>query len=320
MEIEADIISLTPHDGDGEALLTYCIDLETDLITDHPYAEGEWTESNVPNLESVRWVLSNSYPNVSADALLSASDFDGDLDAGAGVGAEVVAYVATQAAVWHYTDGFTLNSGDATVEVDGVADEAIEAVYDYLVDNTGTLPNPDEYNIEIGNLDTATYDGEKFGPYIMQSNVGQVELAAEGGSLVDEDGEAVDVLAGGEEFYISLERASNTITIDGVASYDLPLGRVFLATTPEAVASDFSQASDKEASQKLILAQPRESELPANWAFELEVPRTDGVPESETLPVTGNAFIYAGGLAAVLVAAGTVALLVTTRRRTTTSV
>ena len=47
----ANVLGLQPH-GTEETLVVYCIDIRTPLDTESPYAEGEWEESEVANLEA----------------------------------------------------------------------------------------------------------------------------------------------------------------------------------------------------------------------------------------------------------------------------
>ncbi|MFC4337323.1 thioester domain-containing protein [Salininema proteolyticum] len=312
----ADLIYLYPDGPDGEALTAYCIDLPTSLSTDRPYVEGDWEESNVPNLESVRWVLLNAYPNAGAEETLNAAGFEGSFSDEEAV---MAAFAGVQAAVWHFTDGFELAALDDEPVLDGsdAENEAVRAVYDHLLENAGSVPDPDTFTINLENVEEASYEDGRFGPYVMRSNVGDVELSAEGGNLVDAEGEAVESLSDGGEFYIELDAASESIVIEGLASYDIPVGRVFLASSEEAVRSDrsnHSRAADMETSQKLILAEPRPAEVPARWAFELELPEGAQVPETERLPVTGTSMGFTIGAAALLLTAGVVAMVLMRRR------
>ncbi|MEU6858442.1 Cys-Gln thioester bond-forming surface protein [Glycomyces sp. NPDC046736] len=315
-DVWANVIGLKPHGGD-ETLVVYCIDIKTPLDTESPYAEGDWEESGVPNLEQVRWVLYNGFPNVGAKDLIE--------DSGAEVNPEwsdakvdEVAYAGTQAAVWFFTDDWTLLTDNPVKGGNNGEDEAVLAVYEHLTEDTGRVPDPSEYVLDLDGEESAAYHNGRFGPYILRSNAGAVTLTAEGGKLETPDGQKVESLFDGEPFWIVLDEGSDEITVKGSAAYDLPIGRVFLATNDEALSGDAVNPLTAGESQKLILAQPREGEVPAEWKFALEAP-TEKPEESAKpqLPVTGSglSLAFAGGLA--LLVGGMTVIVFAKRRRAT---
>ena len=313
-DVWANILGLQPR-GSEEVLQVYCIDIRTDLDFNAPYSEGEWTESGVANLENVRWVLSHGHPNATAEELLAESGAAAPEEWGAAETVRV-AYAGTQAAVWHFTDGFELDGEEPVLGGTDAQRQAVSAVYDYLVGNAGRMPDPSEYFVDLEGLDEAGYEDGRFGPYTVRSNAGPVELSTEGGRLVDSDGDEVTVREDGEQFHIVLDEGSDGITITGTATYDLPIGRVFLATTEEALSGQSTNAAGAVASQKLILAQPRESDVPAEWRFALDLPEepTEESGARPQLPQTGSnlTLAFAGGLALVL---GGITVTVLARRR-----
>lgn len=301
-DVWANLLGLKPH-GSEEVLQVYCIDIRTDIDFDAPYAEGEWTESGVANLEHVRWVLAHGYPNATAEDLLAESGADASEEWDAAATAKV-AYAGTQAAVWHFTDGFELDGDEPVIGGTDAQNLAVSDVYEHLVANAGRMPDPSEYFVELDGLDEAEYQDGRFGPYTVRSNAGPVELTSEGGTLVDENGDEVTVRGDGERFHIVLDEGSEGITITGNATYDLPIGRVFLATTEESLSERATNPVHSGESQKLILAQPRESDVPAEWRFALDLPE-GGEEESDAqpqLPVTGSklTLAFAAGLALVI--------------------
>lgn len=312
--VEAKVIGLIPEGSDeDDALLTYCIDIHTALDEDSSYMEGTWEESEVPNLELVRWVLLNGFPNASDEELFDAAgvtegdDWDEE-EAG------LVAYAGTQAAVWNLTDSFELDLDDPIQEDESDAAAAIVDIYEYLVDNATELPDPSEYFIELDGFDDARFEDGRFGPYWINSTAGDVALEAEGGSLELEDGSPATEVADGEDFYISLDEGVTDIVLGGSASFDLPVGRVFMAITEEAAISgdpQFDTHGAKDESQKLILAEPREGQIPAEWAFTLDLEEEKPAPR---LPVTGSSltWLFAGGLSLLL--AGAIAMVAMRRR------
>lgn len=311
----ANVLGLTPH-GSEETLQVYCIDIRTALNRDSPYAEGDWESSGVANLEKVRWVLFNGHPNVTAEELLetagTAPDEDWDQTE-----TDRVAYAGTQAAVWHFTDGFALDTDDAVIGGAEEQSEGVAAVYEYLTANAGRVPDPSEFYIELDGAEEAAYEDGGFGPYAIRTNAGPVELSAEGGSLVDAEGADVASLNDGDEFYIVLDEGAEEITITGHASHDLPVGRVFMATTDESISGEAINPVKSGDSQMLILAEPREADIPAEWAFALQLPEgerpTEGAAQPQ-LPETGAGLtvFFAGGLA--LLVSGLTVLVLAKRR------
>lgn len=313
----ANILGLTPHGGEA-TLRVYCIDIRAELDGDSPYTEGDWEESGVANLEKVRWVLFNGYPNVTAESLLA--------DAGAAPAedwdearTERVAYAGTQAAVWHFTDDFALDVDDAVIGGDEEQSAGVAAVYEHLTANAGRIPDPSEFYIELDGVEEASYEDERFGPYTIRSTAGPVTMSAEGGGLIDAEGREVEMLDDGEDFFIVLDEGSEQITVTAHASYDLPVGRVFMPTAAETLAAE---PVGSGGSQMLILAQPRAAEIPAEWSFALQLPEEE--PPAETtpeaappkLPATGTNLttIFAAGLALLV---GGLTVLSLAKRRTT---
>ena len=302
----ANVLGLRPHGGE-ETLQVYCIDIRTDLDQESPYTEGDWEESGVANLEKVRWVLFNGYPNVTAEALLAeagaepAADWD-ETDA------ERVAYAGTQAAVWHFTDDFTLDTAEAVIGGSEEQSAGVAAIYDHLTANAGRVPDPSEFYIELNGVEEASYEDERFGPYTIRSTAGPVTMSAEGGDLIDAEGREIDVLDDGEDFFIVLDEGSEQITVTAHASYDLPVGRIFMATTHESLSGEAAEPVKSSDSQMLILAQPRAAEIPAEWAFALQLPEEE--PPAETTPEVAQPKLPATGTSLTTAFAAGLALLI----------
>ncbi|GAA2266866.1 thioester domain-containing protein [Glycomyces scopariae] len=316
-DVWANLLGLTPH-GSEETYTVYCIDIRTPLDTESPYAEGDWEESGVANLESVRWVLFNGFPNVGAEDLIEASGGEVNPDWSDDELAEV-AYAGTQAAVWHFTDDWELLTDNPVKGGNDGEDEAVLAVYEHLTEDTGRVPDPSEYIVDLEGEEDAGYEDGRFGPYTVRSNAGPVTLEAEGGRLEKANGDAVESLEDGEEFWIVLEEASSEITVTGTAAYDLPVGRVFLATTEASLSGDAANRVISGESQKLILAEPREGEVPAEWRFALDAP-TDRPSESgpaPQLPKTGTSLTVAFAAGLALLIGGLTAAVFAKRRSTT---
>ncbi len=315
----ANVLGLTPHGGE-ETLRVYCIDIRAELDGDSPYIEGDWEESGVANLEKVRWVLFNGYPNVTAETLLAEAGAEPAVDWDE-ARTERVAYAGTQAAVWHFTDDFALDVDDAVIGGDEEQSAGVAAVYEHLTANAGRVPDPSEFYIELDGVEGASYEDDRFGPYTIRSTAGPVTMSADGGGLIDAEGREVEVLDDGEDFFIVLDEGSEQITVTAHASYDLPVGRVFMATTEETLMGEAAEPVKSGDSQMLILAQPRAADIPAEWAFALQLPEEE--PPAETapeaappkLPATGASLttVFAAGLALLV---GGLTVLALARQRT----
>lgn len=301
----AAMIYINPEGSDFD-VIAYCIDIETSLQTRFIYEEGEWDESNVANLPQVQWVLHNSYPTVEPATLLDNAGFETELDESE---AMRVAYTATQAAVWSFTDGITLDlddpvSGSGSEQPGPDADAAVTAVYEYLTTNAVEMPEP---------VTDITFDGptsgdlsEKIGPFSVTTPGGDAALEIEGGRLVDADDNDVETVPSGGEFYILPDEGVSQITVTATATVTVPTGTVFLSTGEERGASTNSSPGDE--SQKLILAGVVSGETQAELQIEVT-----GEPK---LPVTGMSLTNSLLLGAALLIAGAVALVVIRRRRT----
>lgn len=306
----ANVLGLQPH-GSEETLVVYCIDIETPLKTETPYAEGQWEESGVANLEQVRWVLFSGFPNVGAEDLIEASGGEVNPDWSDEEVVEV-AYAGTQAAVWHYTDDWALLTDNPVKGGNNGEDEAVLKVYKHLTEETGRVPDPSEFTVDLEGEESAAFEDGRFGPYTIRSNAGPVELNTTDGRLETEGGDAVESLDDGERFWIVLDEGTSEITVSGTAAYDLPVGRVFLATTDESLAGDAINPVKSGESQKLILAQPREGQVPVEWRFALDTPTSEQPSESggAQLPKTGTSLsiAFAAGLALLIGGATVIAL------------
>ncbi|MFD0557339.1 LPXTG-motif cell wall-anchored protein/TQXA domain-containing protein [Stackebrandtia endophytica] len=296
-------ISITPE-GSDTPVLAYCIDIHTSLDAGYIYEEGAWDSSNVENLAQVQWILHNSYPTATPEALATAAgvELTGEMDG------DKIAYTATQAAIWSFTDGFTLNQDDAVTghrneTIAEGTDEVVAAIYNHLTANATEMPEP---ITELSFSGPTTGDvSEKIGPFSVTTPGGDATLSIEGGRLIDADDNEIDTVANGGEFYIRPDDGATEIKVTGTATVTTPTGTVFLATD-EAV-GEVTESSKIE-SQKLILAEVIQGETEAEMTLEV-----DAAPR---LPVTGLSLTNSLLLGAALLIAGAVVLVVIRRRRT----
>ncbi|MGH3656006.1 MAG: thioester domain-containing protein, partial [Micromonosporaceae bacterium] len=103
--------------ANGQELLTYCIEINT-RVQKVGYPERGWSETTLGDkARNVNWVLHHSYPYLGL----------GELAKGAGLSGNPSvpdAVAGTQAAIWHYSDGYNLRLGENR--------PAVEAIYAYL--------------------------------------------------------------------------------------------------------------------------------------------------------------------------------------------
>ncbi|MGR7001513.1 thioester domain-containing protein [Yinghuangia aomiensis] len=128
------VTNLKKLKADGDVVKVYCIDLATKIKAASEYREGSWSDSWLNDSDKTRrinWVLNNSYPKIGdLDSLAGAAGIaKGQLDV-----PEAVA--ATQAAIWHYSNGAQLPGKDQ--QGDKQAAEILK-LYTYLTGakNTG---------------------------------------------------------------------------------------------------------------------------------------------------------------------------------------
>lgn len=244
-------------DGDVPSK-AYCIDINTPIQLGTNLDEIDWSTSDVDNLETVEAILRHYYPN-------------GDGPEGHQLeGSDAQKAMATQAAIWHYTDGFDLtDSGknNATVianykkileiagELDGFGEPEVAL--------TVTPPDPTEGTV-----------GELVGPYVINTTADSATVTtSEGISLVDENGEPFtgEVTDGTEVWLSAADAAEGKIT--ATADAEVGAGRVFY----------------KRGQQRLILASKvttnAEAEAPVSFSV---APTTTAPPTTEPEPTTST--------------------------------
>ena len=151
----ADLTALHPTDTnddsytlDGDPVLAYCIEKNSfqERYRQDTGTLTKWSElkphynDNLPNaLPKIGWVAKNGYPSVALDELeKQANAANGNDDATGSDHRDAV--TATQAAIWHFSDDFTLKSNDITEYVNGIfipvpdsTKKHIASIYNYLI-------------------------------------------------------------------------------------------------------------------------------------------------------------------------------------------
>lgn len=265
----------------GAKQYVYCIDIKTS-IKPHKYIEGDWDNSGVPNLGKIKWILHNSFPNVTPADVLKNADatlpdtYDADE-------VEQFVYAATQAAIWNQSDAFELRATNSTPEADDV-DAAVSAIYDYLKTNAQDMPNPGEPSLDFEGPTTGKI-GDKVGPIKVSTNLGEITLTVTGGKAVDKNGKEVTKVKGGDEFYLTSDKVG-TVSVTGTGEVNIPIGRIFVSE------------QGQNTSQKLILAgglvKPGEAKYQVKLA---DRPALAVTGASLTIFAVSGAALLAGGFA-----------------------
>ncbi|WP_033293706.1 thioester domain-containing protein [Amycolatopsis jejuensis] len=318
--------------ADGTILKMYCVQIEVATRTGEDMVEHAWNDypdAKSPfrkNNKNINWVLHHGYPSQGTEDLAKAV---------AGKGAtlhdglsDIEALTATQAAVWHYSDGRDLDRKNPLAGHDAPADDAADvlALYDYLTgaDNTGIGETKPALSITPAKATGAA--GEKIGPFTVSTTGSITSVTSklpEGVKLVDADGKEVksSAVKNGSKLFLDVPKDAKPGTAELAikAAGDLETGRLF-------VAKDYAQ----HPAQSLIVAQSQKSAVQATatgtWAE--SAPVTSAPATTPAAPVGGgnnsgqtplaNTGVNAAlpiGIGAALVIAGGGMLLVVRRRR-----
>ncbi|MEU8513747.1 Cys-Gln thioester bond-forming surface protein [Kitasatospora sp. NPDC048722] len=225
---------------DSGELQTYCIDFGNPVYLDSgaQYQESDWKSSSLGRKDKaqdaakIRWILENSYPQVTDLAKLSKdAGVTGQLspqDAAAG----------TQAAIWKFSDG-----KNATPQ-----NSKAKQLRDYLIGDTnkGIAAEP-KPSLTLAPDSVSGKSGGKLGPFTLNSSAAQVKLAVAGSAadkikVLDKDGKQVNGALNGpiaKDTQLFLDVPAGTpdggATLTASAETVVPSGRVFLSEgyTPE---------------------------------------------------------------------------------------
>lgn len=259
---------------DGTNLLAYCIQFNTDFTDSIKYNEGTWDSSNVKNLNKVQWVLQHGYPSESAAALAKEAGVSGTVSVKQAV-------EATQAAVWNFSDGETLNTSNTKNA------RSVVKIYNYLTGSAnsgGTEPSP-SLSITPTSL-TATLKagataGQLVGPFTVNTNASTASLALgntapSGLTLTNAQGAPVTSASNGDQVYFDVPTSSQTGAASFTASAKATIegGRVFESgTSPSKY-------------QKLILAtsSPVQVSAMANATWSTATPTPTPTPSTTPTP------------------------------------
>lgn len=307
--------------GDAE-LLTYCVEYHTPLHDDQkmqetPWAEYPYNNSFTLNADRIKWILHNSYPE------MSLADIDNQVGGFTDLAVED-AIAATQAAIWHFSDNMDLVDEDDVTLVPGQGNQVehvdfdpdIRTLYDYLVggDNTG-ISEP-ELDLTVAPDALSGEAGSMIGPFTVSTNAANATVSAtvpEGVTLVNADGNAITEAVNGTELFLDVpeDAAAGSATIDVAASAPISLGRLWVgeryAVEPSQslilAASDSTELTAQAtadwtaAPQETTTPTPTETPTPTPTETDEQLPDTGA---SLTLPIVAGVLLLVTGAAFVI--------------------
>jgi TQXA domain-containing protein/LPXTG-motif cell wall-anchored protein len=192
--------------------VAYCIDFVDDIRVGDVLPEADWDTSDVANRDAVGRILGSYYPIGSGPA---GYEIEGN---------ERQRAAATQAALWHFTNDFTLLEASTPEDEVALPSDYTLAYANYLkilqaVDD-GVLPAVGghvTFTIE-GDTDVNAIPGQLIGPFTIHTSVASVDLVVSGGTIHNADGTAFDGPASdGNEVWLKASEAG-TVKLSGVAT------------------------------------------------------------------------------------------------------
>ncbi|WP_409495877.1 thioester domain-containing protein [Amycolatopsis sp. cmx-11-12] len=314
--------------SDGSKLKMYCVQVEVGMRTDQDMIERPWNkypDAASPfnkNNEKINWVLHHGYPAVAAKTLESTLG-KADVKLNEGLSTEE-AVTATQAAVWHFSDGKDLDRKKPLPHEGAEESADVLALYDYLTGKgnvgIGQQPKP---TLDIGPAKANGTPGTRIGPFSVATTGDITELTSklpEGVKVTDADGKEIKAAAikDGTKVYIDVPKDAK----DGNGSFTLKVsghldtGRLF-------VGENYA----KVPAQSLIVAESEKTSVvanaTANWkqgapTTEAPAPSTPGGAESgggNELANTGASATLPLVIGGSLLGAGVLMVLLVRRRR-----
>ena len=250
---------------DGTKLQMYCVEINTRIDREHSMAEKPW--DSYPNAESpfhdnrakINWILHNGFPVVGADALTKLlTDQGAKLKEGL---SKEEAISATQAAVWHFSDGTKLNEENPLPKGPEDAKADVVTLYKYLTGaanvGIGDQPTP---ALAVSPLELSGKAGERIGPFTV-STTGEIQKLTtklpEGVKITDANGVELtaEAIKDGSQVFLDVPKDAK----EGAGAFELTAtagvdtGRLFVG-----------QNYAEKPTQSLIVAKAEKSEIAAS--------------------------------------------------------
>ncbi|GAA1343607.1 hypothetical protein GCM10009611_17490 [Arthrobacter roseus] len=248
----------------GDRYQAYCVEYQISGVNETPMSEVGWGQmpgSNdfTENAEYVNWILNNSYPAIDVDAVAGAVDAaveSGHFHDGL---TEKEAVTATQAAIWHYSDGMGFR------QVAGVqsqhADSDVRRLYTYLTDdavNVGLADEPEAAAINLTVENPEGIVGELVGPFLIEATRDVTALSADRDDieLVNAQGETINLEAPplGEPIFAQVPADTQAGEINIIAEINAApvAGRLFVGAAERTQSMVMAQTDSYVAMQDRI--------------------------------------------------------------------
>ncbi|QFZ16233.1 thioester domain-containing protein [Saccharothrix syringae] len=291
---DANLIPLyVVEDGEKTVVKAYCVELPTVLKDGTKLHEVPWDKHPNPktkfteNAAKVNWILHHSYPQLDVSALSTATGRDIE---------EREAIAATQAAIWHFSDGVDLKTGaDATKDDRDEVDQDVRAVYDYLTgsENVGEAQAPaPTLKIEAPEVTAGEAGGKLIGPFKITTTAASVTLevdAPAGVTLTDKDGTPLPQADGGFQAQAQTQIAEVYVKV----AAGTPAGEVEFSVKADAQLQHgrlFVSVSSDQKTQSLVIAKQTqvavEADAKASWTASTVVTTTTTPAETTSATPT----------------------------------
>ncbi len=330
----APVIVFSLKFSDGSSRTAYCIDYHHNADnTGHTYKPGQWNGSNVKNLPRIQWILTNSFPHLSATAVLHAA---GVTDTSGLSDTAFVAYVGTQTAIWHYSDGVEItgnsqrDNGSLDKPLSAKDYAAASKVRSYLIKKASDAPEPPAPAVSIDPAQASGHAGQQIGPFTVATSgtVAGLKITASGDAkVVDKDGKPVGALGNGDKFWVTTG-STGQVSVSAKGSGTIPTGQVYLAkngphTFQKLILADTATRDVNASAAVTVTAAPSPS--PSSAAPSPSASSSAAAPASPSasgqagggLPVTGTSLPIIIGVALVLLVGGGAIVVLARRRRLT---
>ena len=320
--IQAGLLNLQV-DGSSTVEGAYCVDFIGGIDEGDTIPEVPWDGSSVANRDAVERILNSYFPVGVGPEGYEIEGTDSEKAA------------ATQAAIWHFTNGFELESSNGHPTVLANYQTILAAVAD------GALPalgGPVTLSIE-GDTDVDAIPGQLIGPFVIHTSAASVDLTpGEGVTLHHEDGSPFEGPASdGDELWLEASEAGEASLYAYAAGVESGVrlfadadvqDLAFLVVTPREVMDEVEVEvqTPPTSSPPSSTTTPPESTTTTDSTVPQQgtpsttstVPVTTPTSNGGGLPITGANTLGLVGAALVLLAAGVGFGAYSRRRRAST--
>jgi TQXA domain-containing protein len=206
----------------GGTLRAYCVDLGVPINAGDTYEVQQLT-NQITSPAKVLWILQHSYPVLTVGQLSAASGVS-PLDTASAV-------AGTQAAIWHYTDGRTLDT-DGTKNNDSV-----RALYAYLTGAANVGSSSEAAPSLSITPATEVTSGGRVGPFTVNfSGSGTVDLSVSPALTIFDaavDGSAVTTASNGDQVWVEVPAGTAPGDVTVTATGSAPVSGGWALVNPD---------------------------------------------------------------------------------------